>query len=190
MRDNTRQRILEAGAELIHRKGLNNTGINEVLQAAGVPKGSCCFDDEETFCVEIVDYFSRRFGEMARPIIEDKSLSPLKRLRKIFMVFHNHFKSHGYASSCPIGNLGQEMGDLKGSFRDKLAEYLNQQTDVVETLLSEAQHAADIEPDLDPRETAIFIIGAWHGAINRMKVIKNPEPLEIFYKLVFEAVLR
>jgi TetR/AcrR family transcriptional repressor of nem operon len=35
----TRERLLAAGASLFSQKGFNGTGLNEVLQAAGVPKG-------------------------------------------------------------------------------------------------------------------------------------------------------
>ena len=37
---NTRDRIVETGAAIIHHKGFNHTGIQEILTAAGVPKGS------------------------------------------------------------------------------------------------------------------------------------------------------
>jgi len=40
MKTITRNRILEAGADIIHHKGFNHTGIQEILSAAGVPKGS------------------------------------------------------------------------------------------------------------------------------------------------------
>jgi TetR/AcrR family transcriptional repressor of nem operon len=40
MQPNTRNRIIETGAEIIHRKGFNHTGIQEILNAASVPKGS------------------------------------------------------------------------------------------------------------------------------------------------------
>jgi TetR/AcrR family transcriptional repressor of nem operon len=35
----TKDRILDAGAEIIHQKGYNHTGIQEILSAANVPKG-------------------------------------------------------------------------------------------------------------------------------------------------------
>ncbi|MDD3312498.1 TetR/AcrR family transcriptional regulator [Pseudodesulfovibrio sp.] len=192
MSEDTRQRILEVGAELIHQRGFNNTGLKDILEAAGVPKGSFYFyfANKEAFGIEMVDYLSQRFGEMVGPIVQDESVAPLERLRRFFMAFHAYFEAHGFTRGCPIGNLGQEMGDLSAPFREKLTRSLDGLAGVVADLLAKAQRAGDVEPDLEIRETAIFIIEAWHGAIIRMKVTKTPEPLEIFYKLIFDNVLR
>ena len=39
----TREEIIRKGAGLIHAQGFNATGIKQVLDAAGVPKGSFYF---------------------------------------------------------------------------------------------------------------------------------------------------
>jgi TetR/AcrR family transcriptional repressor of nem operon len=38
--DNTRQHILDTGQRIIAGKGFSSVGLNEILQASGVPKGS------------------------------------------------------------------------------------------------------------------------------------------------------
>ena len=60
MRQNTRQKILEVGAEIIHLKGYNHTGLQEILQAAGVPKGSFYnyFKNKEDFGLQVIDFFT------------------------------------------------------------------------------------------------------------------------------------
>jgi len=52
---NTRKRIIETGAAIIHRKGFNHTGIQEILNAAKVPKGSFYnyFKSKEDFGLQI-----------------------------------------------------------------------------------------------------------------------------------------
>ena len=40
VRKDAKAALLREGVGLIHRKGYNNTGIQEILQAADVPKGS------------------------------------------------------------------------------------------------------------------------------------------------------
>ena len=41
--EETKARILAAATELIHLKGFKNTGLQEILDASGVPKGSFYF---------------------------------------------------------------------------------------------------------------------------------------------------
>ncbi len=52
----TRERILAAGTTLFGQKGFNGCGLNEVLQAAGVPKGSFYhyFHSKEEFGVAVI----------------------------------------------------------------------------------------------------------------------------------------
>ena len=68
MQPNTRDRIIETGAEIIHRKGFNHTGIQEILTAAGVPKGSFYnyFKSKDEFGLEVIDYFSAHFKRIAK----------------------------------------------------------------------------------------------------------------------------
>jgi TetR/AcrR family transcriptional repressor of nem operon len=39
-RPNVRERLLDAGVEIFHRCGFNGCGVQEITEAAGVPKGS------------------------------------------------------------------------------------------------------------------------------------------------------
>jgi len=56
---------LERGAEIIHLKGFNHTGVQEVLRAAGVPKGSFYnyFKNKEDFGLQVIDYFMECFSK-------------------------------------------------------------------------------------------------------------------------------
>jgi TetR/AcrR family transcriptional repressor of nem operon len=38
-KETTRNKVLEVGSRIIHQKGYNNTGVQEILHEAGVPKG-------------------------------------------------------------------------------------------------------------------------------------------------------
>jgi len=192
MKTNTKQKILENGAELIHLKGFNHTGLQEILNAAGVPKGSFYnyFNSKEDFGLQVIDYFTDYYAFMSRPILEDPALSPLEKIERLLDWFMLFFKSKDYAYGCPIGNLAQEMGDLSPAFRDKLRSTLNLMVDGYSELLAEAQEKGEISQHLDVRETAYFLVSSWHGALLHMKAIKGPEPLENHKRFIFDHVLR
>jgi TetR/AcrR family transcriptional repressor of nem operon len=192
MKERTRERILEIGADLIHRRGFNNTGIQEVLSAADVPKGSFYFyfKNKEDFGLQVIDHFSNRFAVLAQQILEDVSLRPLERIDRILGWFMEYFKENDYSCGCPVGNLAQEMGDLSPTFRERLTGAIDSMAESYATVLEEAQRAGDISKGLDVRETAYFIIASWHGALIRMKLVKNLDPLESHRRFVFDCVLR
>lgn len=175
----SRQRILDAGAEIIHRKGFNHAGLQEILTAAGVPKGSFYnhFRSKEEFGLQVIDHFSQMFAHNTNKLFEDASLSPLKRLERIFDYFVAYFKVNGFTCGCPVGNLAQEMGDLSDVFQVKLAQAIDVMADAYAGLLAEARKAGEIAESIDVKEMAYFIIAGWHGALIRMKVTRNAKPL-------------
>lgn len=192
VKEDTKQKIIEIGAQIIHQKGYHHTGIQEVIKAAGIPKGSFYFyfASKEDFGLQIIDYFNKRYLDMVRPILGDTSLSPLKRLEKIFDWFINRFIEMNYTCGCPIGNLSQEMGDLSAAFRNKLKESIDLMVQVTAGLLQEGKDAGEVPPGLDIEETANFIVSGWHGALIRMKIVKATEPLENHKRFILHTLLR
>jgi TetR/AcrR family transcriptional repressor of nem operon len=191
MQPNTRDRIIETGAEIIHRKGFNHTGIQEILNAASVPKGSFYnyFKSKDDFGLQIIDYFSAHFQKIAKETLEDTRISPLSRIYAFLTAFMEYFESQNYAGGCPIGNLAQEMGDLNPIFRKKLSEAMDMMVDAYSRVLSAAQNDGKIMKSLNIKDTASFIIASWHGAIIQMKLARSLDPLKNHRKFIFDHLL-
>jgi TetR/AcrR family transcriptional repressor of nem operon len=191
MQANTRARIIETGAEIIHRKGFNHTGIQEILNAANVPKGSFYnyFKSKDDFGLQIIDYFSAHFKRIARETLEDTRVSPLNRIYRFLSAFMEYFESQNFAGGCPIGNLAQEMGDLSPAFRKKLSEAIDMMVDAYSQVLAAAQNDRKISKNLNINDTASFIIASWHGAIIQMKLSQNLAPLKNHRKFIFDYIL-
>ncbi len=192
VKQDTKQKLIEIGAQIIHQKGYHHTGIQEILKAAGIPKGSFYFyfESKEDFGLQLIDYFNNRYLATVRPIVSDTSLSPVQRLEKVFDWFINFFTARQFTCGCPIGNLSQEMGDLSPAFRSKLNESFEVMVRVIGGLLQEGQEAGEVPPDLDLEEAANFIVSGWHGALIRMKVVKCTEPLENHKRFIFQTLLK
>jgi TetR/AcrR family transcriptional repressor of nem operon len=192
MISNTREHIIETGAEIIHRKGFNHTGIQEILTAAGVPKGSFYnyFKSKKDFGLQVIDYFSDHFRQIASQTLEDTSISPLNRIYEFLSAFMDYFESQNFTGGCPIGNLSQEMGDLSPEFRVKLRESIDMIIDAYSQQLSAAQKDGKISKSLDIKETASFIVAGWHGAIIQMKLFQSLAPLKNHRKFLFDHVLK
>jgi TetR/AcrR family transcriptional repressor of nem operon len=175
----------------MHLKGYNHTGIQEILDAAGVPKGSFYnyFKSKEDFGLQVIDYFIDYFNQFTEGVTSDPSLSPLEKIRRILEQFISFFESKDYAYGCPVGNLSQEMGDLSQAFREKLKEALDKMAGIYAQRLKEAQARGEMSVSIDPIETAYFIVSSWHGALIRMKVEKSSEPLKNHLKFIFDYIL-
>jgi len=190
MKQDTKQKIIQAGAQIIHRKGYNHTGIQEVLKAAGVPKGSFYFyfKNKEDFGLHVIDFFNNMLLEMVEPVISNKSISPVQRLENLFDMFIEMFKTLNYTCGCPIGNLSQEMGDLSPAFSAKLTESVKLMVQMYKDILDEAKNKGQINKGINTRETADFIVSSWHGSLIRMKIVKGLDSLELHKRFILNTL--
>jgi TetR/AcrR family transcriptional regulator, transcriptional repressor for nem operon len=192
VKQDTRNAILEAAAPLIHSQGFHKTGLKEILDAAGVPKGSFYFyfKSKDDFGLALVDYLAQSMRERSGPVFQDDTVPPVERLSRFFTMLRQKLHSLDYERGCPIGNLAQEMSDLSPRMREHLKNAMAAFCAAVATVLREAVGRGDLPDDLDPVETAAFIFDAWEGALLRMKTEKGPAPLERFHTFVFNRLLR
>ncbi len=188
----TKQNILQTGAEIIHLKGYHATGLQEILNAAKVPKGSFYnyFKSKEDFGLQVIDYFSDFFSELCEAVLKDSSRSPLERLEHLLDQFMAVFDAKQYTCGCPVGNLAQEMGDTSPVFQDKLSNAIDIMVNYYTDILMEARNKGEIPQDLDVQEAAYFIVASWHGALIRMKVTQNLVPLQNHKHFIFNYVLK
>jgi len=191
MSTTTREHILEVGGDIIHHKGYTATGLQEILSAAGVPKGSFYFyfKSKEEFGLALIDHYRERLASGPGRILRDETQPPLERLAQFFLWFRERFAAEGCIKGCPLGNLTQEMGDVNPAFRDKLCQSMENLIKAVTMLLATAQAREELKPGLDPEATARFIVSAWQGALVLMKASANPGPLDNFQAMVFQVLL-
>lgn len=192
MTTTTRDHILACGSRIVHHKGFTATGLQEILQAAEVPKGSFYFyfKSKEEFGLALVDHYQAWFAEQVRPILKDETLPPLVRLAGFFLWFRQYFEQEGFIKGCPIGNLIQELGDVNPIFRDKLNASFDGLIRFMTRLLEEAKNRGELPARLQPEATARYILSAWQGALIRMKAAAGPEPLDTFQHMTFEVLLK
>lgn len=182
VRANIREEIIRKGAELIHVQGFNATGLQQILQAVNIPKGSFYFyfKSKEDFGMEVIDYFSAIINEIFTKYLSDKKIPPMKRLENLFECFANIFQKSGYTLGCPIGNLSLELADTNERLRLHLEGVIAKLIAQIESCLKEAHADGSLPMDLNTADTAHFIFHGFEGAVLHMKVVKSIEPFHAF----------
>lgn len=191
-RNTSKKTILREGARLIHAKGFNKTGLQEILNAAQIPKGSFYFyfKSKDDFGLELVDYYWKFIEAMGEKYLSDSSISPIERLSGFMDAYQVMFENMEMRCGCPIGNLMQEMSDLSEPFREKVGDIYARMHGHIAQMLIEAKDLGELPAGMDPVGTAQFILNSWEGAIMHMKLVKNIEPLIIFKNMVFDHILK
>ncbi|WP_405417968.1 TetR family transcriptional regulator C-terminal domain-containing protein [Marinobacter flavimaris] len=187
----TRTHIIHTGADLIGHKGFGATGINAVLTAAGVPKGSFYhyFSSKNDFGLAVIDTFAEEYDAKLDRILNDTSRSCVDRLRAYFDTGFETMTSCEYTRGCLIGNLGQELAGQNEAFRQRLDSVFASWERRFEHCIRAAQQAGDISADIDAADAASFFLSGWEGAILRSKVLKSTEPMERFVRVFFKHCL-
>lgn len=190
--EQTKRNILQSGARIVHQSGYNNTGIQEILRSAGVPKGSFYFyfRNKQDFGLQLIDYYANFFYSRLDNYLQNSDESPLTRLRTFFSVFIQDLEDNKCQGGCPLGNLSQELGDTNEVFREKLNQIFLQIRGKIEQFLLQAMQQNEIPARVDTQDLAHFILNSWQGALLQMKVSKSVDPLWNFDSLVFKTILK
>jgi TetR/AcrR family transcriptional regulator, transcriptional repressor for nem operon len=191
-KETTRDVLLEAGRRVFLERGYNHSGIDTILNEAGVPKGRFYyyFESKEDFGLQVLNRFAERHGSDLDRILGDKTLAPLTRLRRLVEVTCERLESQQCRNGCLVGNLSQEMADQSEAFRARLDEILRGWSALYAGCLKEAQDAGDLAADLDVGEMAEFLLNSWQGAVLRAKTTRSTAPLRTFLNLIFGFVLK
>src|SRR5947209_10832228 len=151
-KEKTKDVLLDAGKRMFLERGYNNAGLESILQAAGVPKGSFYyyFDSKEDFGLQVLDRFAACHHETLDRFLGDESVGPLERLRRYFEAVIECLESQECRKGCLVGNLSQEMADQSEAFRTRLREIFAGWLDRYANCLASAQLAGEIPAHLDP----------------------------------------
>jgi TetR/AcrR family transcriptional repressor of nem operon len=187
---NTRDQLLNTGLDLIHCSGFNGCSVQDITQAANVPKGSFYnhFESKEAFVVEILDLYWRRMASASLGILSDQTLPPIARLERFFAELAKELAVLNYQRGCLFGNLGAELSDQSRVVRDRLSALFAGWTRVIENCIRDAQRTGEIRADLDSSILAAFLVNAWEGAVLRSKIEQDEKSLEQFSTVVFSIL--
>ncbi len=190
-RESLKEPILAAALKVLHQRGFNATGVQDITEAAGVPKGSFYnhFESKEALGIEALERYWQGASNSLK-VLEDKDVAPALRLKAYFHKLNVMARKFEYRPGCFIGNLGAEMSDQSPAFRKRLAVIFGVWSRAIESCVKEAQADGSMRRDLDARTIASFLLNSWEGAVLRSKVDRGPEPLEAFEKVVFTALAK
>jgi TetR/AcrR family transcriptional regulator, transcriptional repressor for nem operon len=185
-----RDQLVTSALETFHRQGFNGSGVQDITNAAGLPKGSFYnyFESKEALALEVIDRYGKEQRALAE-VLSDESISPVERLRRYFGLLASNLVAQNYERGCLMGNLSTELADQSRVIRDRLGSNFAAWSRAIEACIRDGQKTGEISRDSDPRVLAEFLLNSFEGAILRMKVEKDSSPLDHFMTLVFSRVL-
>lgn len=188
-RASKREEIAQAALEQFRTRGFNATGISDITSAAGAPKGSFYnhFASKEDSALEALERYA---AGLRFEMLDAAGQPPLERLRAHFAFMGADTVDSGFARGCLVGNFGAEVADHSEEIRSAVQRGFQQWAARIARVLTEAQEAGEVGAGLDVRATALFVLSAWEGTLIAARADKSSAPIDAFFQLVFDVLLR
>jgi AcrR family transcriptional regulator len=170
----TRERIVDASAELLARQGYNATGVKQIVTAAQAPFGSLYHffpGGKEQLGAEAI----RASGAVYEQLVEavfDPAPDPVTGVRLFFAGAAAHLEETDYADACPIATVALEVSSVSEQMRLACA-------DVFESWIAAGAERLEREglTRARARELVIAMLAALEGAFVLARASRTTEPL-------------
>ncbi|RDJ19801.1 TetR family transcriptional regulator [Bosea caraganae] len=184
-----KEKIVVSAVETLHRKGFNGCSVQDITEAAGVPKGSFYnhFQSKEDLAVAALERYWHKV-QASLLMLGDQDGPGMERLARYFRHLNDLTRQNAYETGCLVGNMAAEMSDQSASIRERLAGLLADWSGAIEACVQAAQADGSMRRDIDSRSIAACLLNAWEGAIMRAKVDRSHRPLEDFDRVVLASL--
>lgn len=171
-----REHILGVARALMTRKGYTAVGLNEVLNTAGVPKGSFYyyFKSKEEFGQALLEDYFDEYLSRIRPILKQQA-SGADCLLKYFQYWSETQHDGSLDNKCLVVKLGAEVCDLSEVMRKVLekgtARIIRLLTETIERGVGDGSIVTS-----DSVALADSMYQLWLGASLMAKVNRSNQP--------------
>ena len=174
----TREKLLAAAFEEIHRHGYQAASLDSILSSTGLTKGALYhhFADKAALGYAVVDevVHGLTLRRWTGPL-EDRSLDGVTAIQRTLRTVSTESAERPelVELGCPLNNLTQEMSPLDEKFRGRLSRTFDLWTGAFADALQRGRDDGSVRADVDPRRTADFIVSSIEGSFGLAKSAKS-----------------
>ena len=172
-------------------KSYHAVGIQEVLSAVDVPKGSFYhyFSSKEDFGVAIIEYYGAYLSNTIAHRLVQQGGSPRGRIKDYFLAIRDFYAKSGHGQGCLVAKLATEVAEDSPRMRLALKDEFDKWSELFAACIREAQQAGEIAAEHEPAALAEFIYTSWEGALIRMQVNHDLSSIDNFIDYIFNWVI-
>ena len=173
-----RQEILDTAQIIISGKGYAAVGLNEILAAAGVPKGSFYhyFESKDAFGEALLESYFETYLEDLDAMLQRPGLSEGERLMVYWQKWVDTQASCDPEGKCLAVKLGAEVSDLSETMRKVLLRGTSAVIGRLARTIERGLADGSVTIAGEPQETAETLYQTWLGASLLAKIARNAEP--------------
>jgi len=182
MTKHSKEAIISKGIELIRKNGYYGTGVQQVLKACHIPKGSFYhyFGSKKEFALQAIEKYAADTIQNLRMIHEDENLGAQEKLRRFFTDQLNFYRAQNYEMTCLMSIISFEVASVDPDLSEKIRQKFDELKRLVAHIVKQGQQEAEINPDLSPEKVAGYLIDGFNGALITMKYEQSSRGIEQF----------
>jgi TetR/AcrR family transcriptional repressor of nem operon len=175
-----RDNLLNQGVTLLMKQGYHGTGLQEILDAVNVPKGSFYnyFGSKEDFGAEVIQHYIDPFITQLTAYLKQSDTDALDAIQRYFNELISELEKSEFKGGCLLGNLMGEIGDTSDVCQKSLQTAVTRYRNLLQSGLAKAQQQGTVRSDKSAEEMADLLLNAWQGALLRMKIEKSAAPVK------------
>jgi len=171
----TRDKLIQAMADALQRKGLHGVGLNELLEVAGAPKGSLYHHfpgGKGELAVAAIEHISRRIDGLFSRLFSEQA-DPLQALHNWLQGALQQLENSQFERGCPLATIALESGPEDVAIRAALQRSFA----AVRQALSQQLHAYGYSSEQADNLAALFV-ALYEGGLLQARVAGSSEPLK------------
>ncbi|HUE75328.1 MAG TPA: TetR/AcrR family transcriptional regulator [Chloroflexota bacterium] len=173
--NDSRERLVETTRDLLEQQGYYATGLNQIVETSGSPKGSLYYyfpDGKEELTVEAI----RRAGKIVLARIQSSLATvdePGEAIRQFVLAIAGHVEAAEYRVGGPITAVAMETAATSPRLNEACREVFRLWHGAFEEKISQTVH-----PPERASQIASIVLAGIEGATVLSRTYHSPEPLE------------
>jgi TetR/AcrR family transcriptional repressor of nem operon len=175
-----RQTILETAQSIVGAKGFSAVGLNEILQAADVPKGSFYhyFHSKDAFGVVLLDTYFDHYVQGMAQLFDAPGLSQHAKLMRYWQCWIDNQTGCTDAGKCLAVKLGAEVSDLSEPMRLALDRGTSRTIALLADAIGRGVEDGSLTVTQAPQSLAQSLYALWLGTSVMSKITRTSAPFD------------
>lgn len=175
-----RQAILDTAQLIVGRKGFSAVGLNEILQAAAVPKGSFYhyFSSKDAFGVVLLDHYFDHYVHGMQQLFDQPGLTQHAKLMRYWDCWIDNQTGCTDAGKCLAVKLGAEVSDLSEPMRLALQRGTARTIGLLAKALQAGLEDGSVTLAQHPESLAQRLYALWLGTSVMSKITRTSAPFD------------
>ncbi len=184
----TRQRIIDAAADLVHERGVAGVSLDDVLRATGTSKSQLYhyFTDKDDLIHAVIGRQRERVLSFHRP--EFESLSSWDDLRRWRNMIVDTQAARACRYGCPLGSLVNELAELDEFARAQLSGAFSMWEEILADGLARMVEVGELRGDANTQDLAVSVLASLQGGLLLAEMGRSTRPLEVALDAAIEHV--